>query len=377
MNTKSMGRVEIKNPDLGEVTAVFATLNTIDSDGDVTLPGAFEEGAPVRISAYGHQSWQGALPVGKGRIRTVGNDAILDGQFFMNTAHGRDTFEVVKQLGPQQEWSYGYDPVEFHFGEHEGKQVRFLAKQKVHEVSPVLVGAGVGTRVLAAKGLTKFGLDPADPAHAVTLVKVAGGLDPHDTQVVSRSWDAVWAVKGVPGDARPSELRSVFAWCDPAGDPELKASYRLPHHHGVGGPANLRAVVAGIALLNNPDNTLGIPEKDREAVYKHLAAHMGDADLEAPEFRSTPAGVLKFYDHGATVLAAVSSFIDRASEVMALRAQKGKGLSPASADLVAWIDDDMRRLKALLENPQLAAEEPLADQEISTLMAAVASVHGI
>lgn len=376
MNTKSMGRVEIKNPDLGEVTAVFATLNTIDSDGDVTLPGAFEEGAQVRISAYGHQSWQGALPVGKGRIRTVGNDAILDGQFFMNTTHGRDTFEVVKQLGPQQEWSYGYDPVDFSHGEFEGKQVRFLSKQKVHEVSPVLVGAGVGTRVLAAKALTKFGIDPDDAARAVQLVKVAGGLDAHDAQVVSRSWDAVWAVKGVPDDARPSELRSVFAWCDPMGDPELKSSYLLPHHHGVGGPANLRAVVAGIALLNSADGA-GVPESDREAVYKHLSAHMSDADLEAPDFKSSPVGALKFYDHGATVLAAVSSFIDRASEVMALRAQKGKGLSPASADLIAWIDDDMRRLKALLENPQLAAEEPLADREISTLMAAVASVHGI
>jgi HK97 family phage prohead protease len=153
MKRKAFSRVEIKDADKGEVTAVFATLNTIDSDGDVTLPGAFENGAKVRISAYGHKSWEGALPVGKGSIREVKNEAILDGRFFMDTAAGADTFEVVKQLGEDglQEWSYGYDPVEYSFGEFEDQQVRFLAKQKVHEVSPVLLGAGVGTRLLTAK----------------------------------------------------------------------------------------------------------------------------------------------------------------------------------------------------------------------------------
>src|SRR3546814_14819273 len=64
--------------------------------------------APVRISAYGHKSWQGQLPVGKGVIRVKGKRAILEGQFFMTTTHGRDTFETVKALSEDglQEWSY-------------------------------------------------------------------------------------------------------------------------------------------------------------------------------------------------------------------------------------------------------------------------------
>lgn len=152
MDTKNLCRVEIKDADKGEVDVVFSTLDVVDSDGDVTLAGAFEEGAPVRISAYGHTSWNGALPVGKGAIRTVKNEAIMSGRFFMNTTAGKDTFTVVKELGDQQEWSYGYDPVEFSFGDHEGQHVRFLKKLKVHEVSPVLLGAGVNTRVLSAKG---------------------------------------------------------------------------------------------------------------------------------------------------------------------------------------------------------------------------------
>jgi len=154
MAVKTFSRVEIKDADKGEVSAVFATLEVIDSDGDVTPKGAFEDGAKAAISAYGHKSWQGALPVGKGSIREVGTEAIFDGRFFMDTADGAATFAVVKALAEDGlgEWSYGYDPVEFSFGEHDGKQVRFLNRLKVHEVSPVLLGAGIGTRTLAAKG---------------------------------------------------------------------------------------------------------------------------------------------------------------------------------------------------------------------------------
>lgn len=162
MDTKSL-RVEVKDADAGEVTAVFATFGVKDSDWDVTLPGAFEESAPALISAYGHQSWSGALPVGKGTISSTGTEAVFTGQFFMDTTAGRDTFLTVKQTGELQEWSYGYDPVKFSYGEHDGERVRFLEQLKVHEVSPVMLGAGVGTRTLAAKGATKF----SDEAHAV------------------------------------------------------------------------------------------------------------------------------------------------------------------------------------------------------------------
>ncbi|MBP2325334.1 HK97 family phage prohead protease [Kibdelosporangium banguiense] len=153
MDTKSL-RVQIKDADRGEVTAVFATLNTIDSDGDVTVPGAFTDGAPVRISAYGHTTWQGALPVGKGVIRTTDTEAILDGQFFLDTTAGKDTFAVIKAMGELQEWSYGYDPVAFSYGEKDDRPVRFLESVRVHEVSPVLRGAGVDTRTLAVKSST-------------------------------------------------------------------------------------------------------------------------------------------------------------------------------------------------------------------------------
>lgn len=57
------------------------------------MPGAFEDGAQVVVSAYGHQSWNGALPVGKATIHADHEKAWADVQFLMTTQAGRDTFE--------------------------------------------------------------------------------------------------------------------------------------------------------------------------------------------------------------------------------------------------------------------------------------------
>lgn len=152
---KTFSGVTVKAADKGEVEAVFSTFNVVDHDGDVTLPGAIKDGTEVVISAYGHESHWGALPAGKGIIRTTDTEAILEGQFFLDTTQGRDTFNTVKGLGPLQEWSYSLQDVTSKSGQFNGQDVRFLESiDRIKEVSPVLQGAGIGTRTLAAKGLT-------------------------------------------------------------------------------------------------------------------------------------------------------------------------------------------------------------------------------
>lgn len=378
MHKKTLGRVEIKNAEQGEIKAVFSTFDAIDHDGDVTRKEAFTDGESVRISAFNHGSWQGALPVGKGVIRVNEKEAVLDGQFFMNTDHGRSTFETVKEMGDLQEFSYGFDIVDAEPGEFEGKSVRFLKSVKVHEVSPVLIGAGVGTRTLDVK--SKHDDDEEEHSRIVPAVKRA--IPSHETNVVTRSWDGQKTVAAVPDDARPSELRTVYAWVDPDGDSETKSSYKFPHHHGVDGPANLRACIAGIAFLNGAGGGADIPDSDREAVYKHLADHIRDADREPPELRNAPEGEkknLRFGDEAADVMAALSGLADRAAEIMALRAKKGRGMSPATADLLGWVTDELERLKSLLDTPIDKGEneeQHVTDDEIaSTVLAALARVN--
>lgn len=152
MNRKNASSVQIKDADKGEVSAIIATFNVVDKDGDVVVPGAFEEGAPVRMSAYNHASWDGALPIGKGVIRTTDERAEFHGEVFMSNQAARETFEVIKQMGELQEYSWGFDIVEADQGEFEGKAVQYIRKVKTHEVSPVLLGASIGTGTLAVKG---------------------------------------------------------------------------------------------------------------------------------------------------------------------------------------------------------------------------------
>ncbi len=170
---KAFTPVEFKLSETGEVSLAFSRLNVIDSDNDVTFPGALPAGKSVPMSAYGHTSWDGALPIGKGTIRETGDLGILDGGFFMDTDQGRNGYNTVKAMADLQEWSYGYNPLPPSGpGTFDGKRVRELRKLDVFEVSPVLKGAGVGTATLAIKS----GALASDAPYAEQLLWYSEGL---------------------------------------------------------------------------------------------------------------------------------------------------------------------------------------------------------
>ena len=151
MEKKQLSRFEIKTQGQGLVTAIFSTFNVIDHDGDVVLPGAFKNMAAVRIGAFAHTSWTGALPVGKGVIVTTSTEAILEGKFFLDTTHGRDTFVTVSELGAMGEWSYSLENIVAKRGTWGGKPARIISSVEVTEVCPVLRGASLGTGTLSTK----------------------------------------------------------------------------------------------------------------------------------------------------------------------------------------------------------------------------------
>jgi hypothetical protein len=150
MEHKRFDAHELKLSEDGAITLAFSQLNVIDKGGDVGMPGSIPT-KDVPMSAYGHTSWDGSLPPGRGTIREVDGWGVFDGLFLMNTDHGRNTYHTVKALADLQEWSYGYT-AETRLGQFEGQDVRFLDKQDIFEVSPVLRGMGQGTHVMAIKG---------------------------------------------------------------------------------------------------------------------------------------------------------------------------------------------------------------------------------
>jgi hypothetical protein len=160
--------VQFKADTPGAFRARIATLNVVDKDGDVTLPGAFPDGKSIVISAYGHTSWYGALPVGKGVIGSDQSEAWVDGEFFLNTTHGKDTYETVKALAEAGlgEWSHGYDVLD---ASHDPADLaaytgasQILQKLDLFEASPVLLGAGVNTATEFVKSMTSPYSDQAE-----------------------------------------------------------------------------------------------------------------------------------------------------------------------------------------------------------------------
>ncbi len=109
MEVKTVTGIEIKDADKGIAEIIFATFNNKDTDGDWTVPGAFDGNDSVTLSSYGHASWQGGLdglPIGKARIFETKDDARAELAFFMDTIAGQETFKVLKALGPLGEYSY-------------------------------------------------------------------------------------------------------------------------------------------------------------------------------------------------------------------------------------------------------------------------------
>jgi hypothetical protein len=140
----------------GVVSVIFATLNTIDRDGDVTVPGAF--GNQIGKISPAHD-WRAAT-LGVAKVREDGNHAIADLQFNLEISSAVDWYKSIRfahENGAPQEYSYGFDVLDSEQGVFEGQRVRLLKKVKVYEVSPVMVGAGLGTQTLSVKTCTTCG----------------------------------------------------------------------------------------------------------------------------------------------------------------------------------------------------------------------------
>lgn len=160
MKTETKSILVEKMDDAGHGLARLATLSAVDHDGDTYAPGAFtwkpgaEQWAPM-LPAHNRS----AMPIGKVRVYEDGGVAFAELHLNLDTAAGKDwqshlKFDLARGV-PAQEWSYGFGTVEATFEQRGEDRVRVLKRVDVHEVSPVVRGAGIGTATLAMKG--RFG----------------------------------------------------------------------------------------------------------------------------------------------------------------------------------------------------------------------------
>ena len=208
MKTETKSILVEKMDDAGHGLARLATLAAVDHDGDTYAPNAFgwkdgEQWAPM-LPAHDRK----AMPFGKARVYEEGGVAFAELHLNLESAAGKEWHSHLRfDLGkgrPAQEWSYGFGTVEAGYEQRGEDRIRVLKRVDVHEVSPVVRGAGVGTTTLSMKGRGSF----ADQLDAV-IAEIG--------DIVDRAGD-IAALRGAEGrdmsKARLDQLTALKARLD-------------------------------------------------------------------------------------------------------------------------------------------------------------------
>lgn len=312
--------------DEGRVTALFSTFGIVDRDGDIVEAGAFTHGQPVPL-VWGHD-WK--QPVGRGVIHTESTGAVFDGRFFLETQAGREAYQTVKAMGDLQQYSWGFQILDSEMSERDGQPVRVIKRAEVFEVSPVLIGAGIGTRTLAIKEST--------PAVNVNI-----GLDLLQA-----------AKQGVDLEEKPYSIhRRDDEYC---------------------------------VLNDDTGETVACHATRREALdhQRALMANVEDASADDPkanEDSKTKSGQ-PLSEQADTVLAAVTDLTGRVRSLADLRAKEGRAISAERRKRVGQIVGALRTaaddLDALLKEtePQKSIDARRAFAEYQLLAARVLAEAG-
>jgi len=84
------------------------------------------------------------------------------------------------------------------------------------------------------------------------------------------------------------QLKRACAWFD-SENPDVKGSYKLPHHRP-DGTVVWHGVSAAMAVLMGGRGGVDLPAEDKRGVYNHLSKHYADFGKEPPEFGASLKG---------------------------------------------------------------------------------------
>jgi len=270
--------------DQGEFEGHFAVFGNVDEGGDIAHPGMFartiqERGRRVKFF-YAHD-WNKLIAPPPHRLNEDGVGLFAAGKLTLGSFWGKETWALMKD-GALTEGSFGYEAVKF---DYDGEGVRNLREVKLFELSPVPLGMNPLTELRAVKALLEgqhlpLGMSLYDALLGHVRAATKGALPPHNTPKADEGieWDAGAVLRQVEGAAA---LRRIHAWVDEDGDPEVKSSYKLPHHTA-DGKVVLRAVQAAGGALMGGRGGVNLPESDMAGVKRHLQTHYHQFDRQAP-----------------------------------------------------------------------------------------------
>jgi HK97 family phage prohead protease len=312
--------------DAGQYEGHFSIFGNIDDGGDIIHPGAFEKTIQERgkrVKVFYMHDWTKLIGPAPDVLQEDSIGLYAAGRLTLDSFWGKETWALMKD-GALNEGSIGYEAVKFDFEDHGGMMVRNLRENRLYEISPVPLGMNALTQIRAVK--------------AATLAAMKKAIPPKETPKADEgeAWDSAAALRDVEG---AKALRMIHAWVDPEGDPDAKASYKLPHHLPDGKVVWKGVAAAGAALMGSRGG-VDIPDADVAGVQKHLALHYKQFDQTPP------------WEKGAS--------LDSYLETLALitdELKSGRVLSTANKDKVRGAIDAMQAaIEALTE--VMAAAEP-------------------
>lgn len=336
---------------VGFFSAAFTTFGIVDHDGDIVEASAIEDGITLPVMwAHRHMD----MPVAIGTVRKTERQGLIEGPF-IDSQMGRDAHATLLATKEVQEMSWAFEVTEAHEGSRDGATVRIITGTKPIEASFVLRGSNPETGILAIK---------CEACEAEPCACTKQAIAAHGTAVRDAPWNGPRAEAMISSEATSAQLRNMYAWRDPDGDPATKAAYKFIHHHWEGGPgpANVRACITGIAVLNGARGGTTIPAGDRRGVHAHLARHLRDADMEPPELRAAPKA---FSKHITQAIYEVASAALRVHDRVEARSADGRALSERDHGLVAALAETARDLLIELEPVLRRKNGQPADLEIA------------
>lgn len=280
------GKLDSVNDSTMTIRHVITSL-AVDRDGEVVVPkGMHAENFkqnPVVLFAHNYRD----LPIGKNVSLEVTDKEVIAETQFADTELGRELFQLYKN-GFMNAWSIGFRPIKV-------SDKKILPNQKgatyeeweLLEYSAVPVPSNPQALTVArSKGLNvdaveKY-MDNEKEKEANTNEMGLKGVIPykkHPLAPESAPWDAGKEV----AQATPEQLKEMCAWYDTS-KPDVKSSYKLPHHYVRNFTTVWRGVAAAMAALLGARGGVNIPDADKKGVYNHLAKHYAEFNKTPPEF---------------------------------------------------------------------------------------------
>jgi HK97 family phage prohead protease len=277
----------------GGFTALVSVFGNVDMGGDVVEKGAFERTLAERGLPpiyYSHQ-WQDP-PIGAATDAKETEDGlVVDGRLFVDVSQRAAETHAAMAANVLKEFSFAYDVVESSTDTVDGQEIRRLTDVELYEVGPTIVGMNPATELIDVRSAIAIrSLRNGEKLYTLEEARAELGLPPVGKAVIAfrdtpkAPEDTVWDAHAEVARADVDDLRAMCAWYD-LNEPGEKGAYRLPHHRAEAQhPVVWRGVITAMTALLA--GSAGIPGKDREEVYDHLARHYRQFDREPPDFRS-------------------------------------------------------------------------------------------